>query len=156
MASCVRMVVGIAVICGLGAFSPEANAQAAKPEESIDDVQPVKIAQSDSPLRKLLKERFNTAVEEVRAANALYGSGKTTLDAVLEAMGRFAKAGVELAQTPAERVRYRELTLTSAQTMEAMVQDRFQEGGASLDAMLRAKGVRLDAEIALLREREAK
>jgi hypothetical protein len=149
--------IGVAILAvGVVATSfREASGQAAPPEQAIEQLQPVKLEAADSPLRRLLKERFNTSVEEVQAVTALWYGGKTVLEEVATAVARFAKAGVEMAETPAERIKYLALALSQAKTTESFVREKYNAGGAGVDELLRARGLRLDAEIALLRERDA-
>ena len=132
-----------------------AQAQETEAEAWLNEAKPLEVSDQDSPLRKLLKQRYNVSIEETRAVNALYRGGRITLDEVLGATLRLGQAGVEVSETPAERIKYREAVLGVAKTIERIVRQKHESASEPLQTMLRATGVRLDAEIALLREREA-
>src|SRR5687768_10114914 len=73
---------------------------------SLGGEKPVEILKTDSPLNRLLKERFNTALEEARAQLALWNGGAITLQDLSESLQRMARAGVELAETSADQIKY--------------------------------------------------
>jgi hypothetical protein len=146
-----RLIATVTMVCWT--YSPS-SAQERSLDELRREVVPAKINDADSPLQKLLKERYNTAIEEVKSVDALRSRGLVSLETMAEALQRVAQCGVELAATPAERIKHRELNLAAAQAVERIVREKFESATESLQAYLRAKGLRLDAEIALLRERE--
>jgi hypothetical protein len=139
----------------IGILAPPLAAQIPTIEEMRREIPPAVIAANDSPLRKLLKERFNVALEETMALETEYRAGRIILEDLVTGRSRLATSGLELAETSAERIKQLELAFTAAKRIEELVQIKYDDGGESLRATLRAKGMRLDADIALLREREA-
>jgi hypothetical protein len=132
----------------------EADAKA-RGEAPALDFKRVEIGEKDSDLRKLLKNRYNATVEELKAVYTLYRGGRVELGDLADCVQRFSKSGVELAETPAERVRYLELSFEAARSVEAIVQRKWAADVEPKQALLRAQGVRYDIEIELLRAREA-
>lgn len=124
-------------------------------QEGWEQLKPVEIKETDSGLQKLLKERLNVAVQEVQANLSLYRSGRATLETATDSIERYAKAGIELAESPAERIKYLELVFESAKSTERMVNEKYAVQVEPVQAMLRARGLRIEAEINLLRERQA-
>jgi hypothetical protein len=115
----IMRVMGLVVIVCVSEFivSPVA-AQIATLEELRREIPPVVVGANDSPLRKLLKVRFNTAVEETMALEAEYRRGKLMLEDLVTARSHLAKSGLELAENPAERVKQRELAFAAAKRIE--------------------------------------
>src|SRR5207253_2838933 len=105
----------------------------------------------DSELTKLLKQRHNAALEDVRVRYERFTSGRSTLEGVLNAMQRMAKAGVEMAQMQAERLRYLQMALDGAKAMENIERNKVEAGAEPVQLMHRATAHRLTADIELLR-----
>jgi hypothetical protein len=141
------------VLCGQASLIQAQDVSAA--DDFFAQAKPIAIDERDSPLRKLLKQRRNVALEEMSATHALYRGGRVALDDVVASTMRFGNAGLELAETPAERIKYREAVLALAKTVESIVRVKHDAEVEPVQAMARATYARLDAEIALLREREA-
>jgi hypothetical protein len=109
----------------------------------------------NAELQKALQTRRNAAKEEVEALRGLYGSGRAALDDVAGAVARHARAGLELATTPAQRVKVLTVPYETSVELEKIVREKFGQGNEPSQAMHRATAARLAAEIDLLRARRA-
>jgi hypothetical protein len=132
-----------------------APAQTPSLEGVLSQFQPAAAVPDDSPLRMLLKQRYNTTLEEVTQAARLWQGGKIEFDGVTTAQTRLGEFGLELAETPAQKIAHWERMLAASQTLETITRGKLENGSGPPREVLRAKGMRLDAEIGLLREREA-
>jgi hypothetical protein len=113
--------------------------------------QPLRIDPKDDAVRKLLKERYNEALAEARARHALILAGKTLVDETFDAFQRFVNAGLEVADTPAARVALLKQYVELAKEVERIVSERVQAGQVQRADLHRARYIRLDAELQLLR-----
>ena len=129
-------------------------AEKSPPDPRIMSFITLEIRDGDSELRRLLKQRYNAAGEELRARAMLYGGGRTSLEDLAACVERFTKAGAELAESPVEKVKELELAHNAAQWIEAIVSEKFEHGVESVQAMKHVKVVRYDLEIQLYRARE--
>ncbi len=128
----------------------------AKPEPPRAlSLKPAEAADGDSELRKLLKERYNERVGELRAQYQLYLGGRTKVLEVCGAIEAFAIAGSELAETTIARVSELELALDVAKFVETIAVRKHAEGQEPLQNMHHARACRLGIEIQLVRAREA-
>jgi hypothetical protein len=147
-------------ILAVGPPRPAAAAARADDEVSLPalfDAKPLESATGDDDLRKLLKERYNAAVDMGRARFQEYVAGRGTLDILLEAGRYVLRAEVELNDKPADQVRVREKYLELTKEIEKINNARFQAGQLSLADKEQAHYVRVDAEIQLLKaKRKAK
>jgi hypothetical protein len=118
-------------------------------------IERVKVAPADSPLRKLLKERHNVAVDVLEARVEEYKKGIRDVTFVFAAARRVAEAKLDLAETPEARVKVLEQTLAVAKLIEQRLQELVDKGlGAKSDLGVARFG-RLGVEIELLKAREA-
>jgi hypothetical protein len=122
---------------------------------SIFSFKGAEIRDGDSELTRLLKQRYNAAGEELLAHSALYIGGRVTLEAIVGNIDRFTKAGVELYDSPMERVEHLERVLTAAKNVQEVVREKFRHEVEPVQAMKRADYLRYDVEIQLHRAREA-
>jgi hypothetical protein len=117
---------------------------------------PVEIADGEGELRRLIIERYNAAGKDLAARVELHRGGRVSLESTLGALERFTKAGVEFAESPAERVKQLETSLSVAIQVEAIVAEMFKHEVEPVQAMEHAKYVRSDLQIQLHRAREVK
>ena len=112
----------------------------------------VKEDPKDDPLRKLLKERYNTAISEMfirleRVPN------QETPDLAIQAAQRVVEAGLELFDKPADQLALLEKHAGLANYLEMLVRDRVN-GGVKCFTMAdayQARYARQTAEIRLVR-----
>jgi len=118
-------------------------------------IKPVKIADGDNELQRLLKERYNATVAELKDLYALYGGGRAPVADVCRAIEKFAQAGSELAETPVARVSELELARDAARAVESITTSKHEEGNEPRHVVEHSKICRLGIEIDLVRAREA-
>jgi hypothetical protein len=118
--------------------------------------EPLRFDPKDSPLCKLLKERFNEALAETKFRYEEVEAGRALLDKVFDCYQRLVRAGLEAADTPAERVALLKQNVDLAREIEKIVALQVEVGKATQPELHRARFLRLDAEIRLLRARKAK
>jgi hypothetical protein len=145
-----------AALISMGATWNSAPAQQPEKLPPLLRRQPAAVADSDSALTKLLKERHNTAVEEVESLHKLFTQGNHSLIELAPAVDRLVDAACELQPDAKDRIAIREQHVEYLQTVEKMTQAQFQAGLAGRSDVLRARYERIDAEIRLLREKEKK
>jgi hypothetical protein len=105
----------------------------------------------DDELRKLLKERYNTAVRELRTADQEFRAGRITTDDLLRASRRVLHAQLELADRPAEQVAACEKYLDYMKDVEKLMLTGFNAGRVKPADMEMTRYMRQDAEVLLLR-----
>jgi hypothetical protein len=115
----------------------------------------VEPGEEDSEVRRLIKERYNETVSELRAEYQLFLGGRTTIRELTDTIEAFAGAGGELADTAVARVSELELALLTAKAVEAIAVRKHAEGIEPIQNMHHARACRLGIEIQLLRAREA-
>jgi hypothetical protein len=118
-------------------------------------LKPVESAETDTELRRLVKERYNATVGELNDLYALYCAGRAPLGSIGSAIEAFADAGGELAETPVARVSQLELARDAAKAVETITKRKFDEGLEPRHASQHARACRLGIEIRLVRAREA-
>jgi hypothetical protein len=117
---------------------------------------PLRVDPKDDPLRKLLKERYNAVLEETKLRHVAVEAGRATLDEVFDAFQRLLRAGLEVAETHAQRVALLKQNLDLATEVERIIAKKVQAGALPDADLHRARYNRLDAEIRLLRFTKAK
>jgi hypothetical protein len=122
--------------------------------------QPLKEDPKDDPMRKLLKARYNAAVAEAidyfeqedlakdHAVCRLYSQ-----DQLYAMWQRVVKSGLEVCETPAQKVALLAQYLEVAREAEKELETNYSAGRCSIGDVQRARYERLDAEIQLLRAR---
>jgi hypothetical protein len=120
------------------------------------NARPAKPAEGDDALRKLLKERYNVALDAARARYQEYLAGRQghTDDQLFAACRVVLRAELELADKPAEQVAVREKFLTLAQEIEQIAEKMFEAGRIPISDRDTARVHRLTAEIELLKARQ--
>lgn len=111
----------------------------------------------DDELQKLLKERYNEALAELEARYRVYmsGAGLVTFESLVDAGRRVVTAGLEAREDQADKIEFLSKNLELAREVEKIMEKQQKAGAATLDQVHRARYLRLDAEIELLRARRA-
>jgi hypothetical protein len=115
---------------------------------------PLEPAAGDSKLTRLLKERYNAALEDLQASVQLAWQGRQVFGFLLEAQTRCLEAGLELKDRRAERIALLKDHLELAKRVEQEINKRFQDGRVSVQDRARGRYLRLNVEIRLLREQQ--
>jgi hypothetical protein len=160
-------------LCLLIALVGYSSAQAAEQQKPPDQpevklpallsAKPLKIDPKDDELRKLLKARYNEAVSEARDCYEFeefarkYGPSQLyDADYLYGMWQRVVQSGLELCDTPAEKVALLTQYLEVTRKAEKYMQARYNAGRDRIGALQRARYERLNAEIHLWRvKREA-
>jgi hypothetical protein len=138
------------------AGKPGAPAQPAPPAPQPDlpalvTARPLEPARGDDELRKLLKERSNTAVRELRATDQEFRAGRILWGRVFDSSRRVLHGQLELADRPAERVAAYEKYLDFIKEVEKLMLAGFNAGRIKPADMEMTLYMRQDAEVLLLR-----
>ncbi|TWT34747.1 hypothetical protein Enr8_21610 [Blastopirellula retiformator] len=102
-------------------------------------------------LQKLVVERFNTAVTELKIAKKQYESGIVAIEDLIDPATRVRDSSLELTDDPQEKIANLKCFLEFAQYSEKIALSKFESGTAPPGAFEAAKYLRLDTEILLLR-----
>jgi hypothetical protein len=143
----------LAVVCGLALLPARVAAEDKTP--AILDARPMEPAKGDDELRKLLKERYNAALDEVQVRHKQVLGGIGSVSAMALAGRRLLKARLALCDKPAERVPVYEEHLELAREVEKIQKARHDAGQVSVADWDEARFYRLDLEIELLRAKKA-
>jgi hypothetical protein len=155
MFKCKALGLALGAVCLLDAAAQQQVAK--KGQEAFQfNFKPVEIEEGADELRRLIVERYNAAGKDLMFRVELYRGGRTSLEFTLGALERFAKAGVELAESPAQKVKQLETSLSVAISLEAIVAEKFKHEVEPVQALEHAKYARSDLQIQLHRAREAK
>jgi len=114
---------------------------------------PVEEDPRDNALQKLLKARYNEAIAEVKCNYTMWLGGKASLDMIADVAHRLVESGLDLYEQPAERVTLLEQYVELMREIEKITQEKRDAWVASAAEFHRARYLRLDAEIQLLRSR---
>ena len=109
--------------------------------------------QKDNKLDELLKERLETLKEILKQTTHDYHTGKASFERVHHATRALLNAKLEMCTSGKERIAVLEEILTLAKQHEQSAQTRFKAGQAPATDALLARVVRLEAEIAIEREK---
>jgi hypothetical protein len=145
----------LALLAGTPADGPDEPRGPPELKLAILEARPAAEAPGDDALTKLLKARYNCAVEEVRYYHALYKIGRVPLDPLAAAARRLTDAEYELRDRGADRVVCLERYVELARVLDAGAEARFRGGSLSVADREAARGRLLDAEVRLERERRA-
>jgi hypothetical protein len=119
-------------------------------------LKPADAEPQDDELRKLLKARYNEALDELKERSDqlfLKGIELGGFAQVFDSANRFVRAGLELREKPAERVEILTQVLELARTAEKLAQSYFNANKLSSQDLHYARYSRLDIEIQLSRAR---
>jgi hypothetical protein len=149
------MFVGPALTCLALACADEPNQADSDATVKLLRGFPLAIDPQDSRMKKLLKERANSAAVEFGSRYRECMAGRCTLDTLFGSAGRLLKAKVELPGKPAvlqTHEDYAEFT----RKIEGMLKKSMEEGRVPVKEYEYARYMRLDAEITLMRLQEKK
>lgn len=113
--------------------------------------EPQKDDPKDDELHKLLKARYNAALGEVQGMYHLYQAGRSSLELLPDAGHRLVLSGLELCETPAEKIELLSQVVELYKGVESLAQARYQAARGTEVDIHRTRYHRLDAEIQLLR-----
>jgi hypothetical protein len=148
------ILVVLAVPCGL-ALLPLRVAAADEKTPAVLDAKPMEPAKGDDELHKLLKERYNAALEEVQVRFKQVIAGTGNPDELARAGRRLLHARLELCEKAADRVPVYEQQLELARMVEKIQKARHDAGQVSVADWDQARYERLDIEIGLLNAKKA-
>jgi hypothetical protein len=146
------------MLAALALLTATTAGRAARDEDKLPAVlenKPLEPAKGDDEERKLLKERYNAALAELRARYQRFEAGNDTLDALFDAARRVLDSELELCGKAAERVAVREKYLELAREVEKIQQARVDAGRAGAQDLEQARYLRIDAQLQLLRAKKA-
>lgn len=150
----------IAIRIAIALFSLNSIAVARDDDPKVEIVkirlQPVKIEKEDSELRKLQKERFNLSIEVVKGIIPRFYEGTEVCRVFVEAQQRMIAAGLDFETDPKARVALLEEGVRLAKITEVLSKSEFDAGKARDWNVAFASYARADAEIRLLKEKDAK
>lgn len=132
---------------------PPANQPTRQELDNALNRQPVKIEAGDDEMTKLLKARFNAAVQELKVNMQAYELGLIKFDLLVNIGRRLHYSGWEIARTDEERIAECEMNLVLARTLENRIAAQAAAGAAGGEHHLLANATywRCDAEVQLLR-----
>jgi hypothetical protein len=144
----------LAVLILLPAFQPCVDAQerALKFSPGVMEVlntPALEIKDSDDPLLRLKKERFNAALNEAKARFDLYKRGLTKLPDLIEVGERLFGAEVDLYDKPEDRVRVLQHQLDVYSEAETSLEKHVKEGLATQADLERLRYNKSTVEIGL-------
>jgi hypothetical protein len=122
----------------------------AEESSAMKEPQEIEIRKFDDSRQKLLKERYNTAVQEYLAAGEHYRNGTGSIDLIFSASQHLRESKLALVLTQPERVSAYEELLQLAKMVEDSARQRLEGGAGTKLDWLRAKYERMNAQ--LLRE----
>lgn len=116
-------------------------------------IKPLTMNAKDDELLRLQKERFNSAVRELHTTEQIYIGGLTTIELVMKAGKRVVVAGLEIFDTPSDRIELLTNYLALAKLRDNNKQFNLVAGNEDQLSALLSRYERLDVEILLLREK---
>jgi hypothetical protein len=119
------------------------------------DMKPFPVGDSDGPLLKLQKERFNARLEAARLNAKAVQAGAMNTNQFNELLAVLASNAADVEPKPEGKVKWMELRVDVLKSQEAMARKRAEVGVENASASLLAKAARIDAEIDLLKLKES-
>lgn len=119
------------------------------------DVKPFPVHDSDSPLLKLQKERFNARLEAVRLQKQAVRAGAMNTQQLAELLAVLASNAVDVEPKADGKVKWMELRVEVLRSQETIARKRAEAGAENAAASLLATAARIDAEIDLLKLKES-
>jgi hypothetical protein len=123
------------------------------PLPRILSAKPLEIKGADGELRRLMKERYNAAVQGARGRWQEFLAGRCSLDGLLPSARQVLDAGLPLNDRAADRIALLAQFAELARDVEKVAQARHQAGQIPITEAAQARYLRLDAEIRLLQAR---
>jgi hypothetical protein len=113
----------------------------------------MKPASGDDAVKKLLKDRYNTALDLLKVQIERFEAGHANVSASLfvDAMDQVLRARRELTDKPADLLPLLELRFELARNAETRAEAQYRSGFIGPAGIPAARIVRIDAEIDLLR-----
>lgn len=112
-----------------------------------------KAVRPDGKLRELLIERRDVLLERHKSIESVFKNGDAVVTAVISAENELLDAELALATQPADRITIFEKLVLNMKRIEDWTHQQVNDGTATRIDVLLAKAARLQAEIAVLRER---
>ena len=134
---------------------PAARGDTSQEISKLLDMKPFPVGDSDAPLLKLQKERFNARLEAARLYAQAVQAGAMNTQQFYELLAVLASNAVDVEPKPEQKVKWMELRVDVLRSQEAMARKRAEVGAENASASLLAKAARIDAEIDLLRLKES-
>jgi hypothetical protein len=147
-------VVSIAFLVILAGLTGTGVGADKEPEEKLPKIltaKPFKPGPKDDELRRLLIERYNSAVTEMQGRHQEFLVGKGTLEIFAVVGKRLVDSGLELNEKQADKVSLLEQYLELMREVEKINASLFEAGRISKADLALARYLRIDAEIKLLR-----
>lgn len=113
----------------------------------------VAIKADDDELNKLLKQRYNEVVLELKYRQALYETGRGGIKSVQEVASRLLEAGGEVFDKPEEKAELLTRHLELMKQIETDAEARFAAAEGNAADVSNARYHRIDAEIKVLRNK---
>lgn len=129
------------------------EAEAEKLAKQILEIKPAEIKATDDELRKLLKERYNAAVEAMQPVRIMYENSLVSFDQVVEVGRLVMHSGLELFEDPKPRVQLLTNYVAIAKMYEGNVKQKFRGMSEDKVEMSLATYHRAEAEILLNKEK---
>ena len=151
----------LAVVAGVLApaapgFGQQPGSKAdAGPEAKLQSIKPFPIGDSDAPLLKLQKERFNARLEAARLQLQAARAGALNTQQLYELLGMLASNAVDVERKPEDKVKWLQMRVDVLKGQEDIARRRAEAGAENASASLLAKAARIDAEIDLLKMKES-
>ena len=113
----------------------------------------MKPAPGDDAVKKLLKDRYNAALDLLKVQIERFGAGhaNVTASSFVDAMDQVLRARRELTDKPADLLPLLELRFELARDAETRAEAQYRSGLIGPAGIPAARIVRIDAEIDLLR-----
>jgi hypothetical protein len=144
-------------VLAMGLVRPLAAAEKPNDGEKLPaflNAKEVKPAEGDDALHKLLKARYNAALQAARARYLEVLAGRSTQEQCYPAFRTLLRSELEMAEKPAAQLAVREKFVTLTKEVESIFEQRFKAGQSTLAEYATAQVNRLTAEIELLKAKE--
>lgn len=147
----------IVLLClSLGAVAAQEERPAEKPRQAaILKAEPLAIDPRDDELGRLLKERYNAAVAELKGSLAMYEHGRGNFAQIAHAGRRVLDAGVEIWTTPKDKLVLLASYVELAVDNEKLAKASYNVGQGMQIDVDRATYERVSAQLMLVREKRA-
>jgi hypothetical protein len=129
-----------------------------RPLDRIERMKPVAVEAADSPLRKLQKQRYNERLAGVQKWLGSYRQRNCERPPILPLVDLLSQLGLDgaaLEATPAGRVKQYEFRAALLRDVESFIQGLLEVGQNRPQDLNYARAARIDAQIELIRLRDA-
>ena len=145
------LVVTVVFLASNQRFSAQPGQEVAEKIPALLLGKPLKPQPGDDELRKLVIARYNSAIAEGQARYKDFQAGRKQIGSLSDVLGRLAESGMEATIKPADQIDFLGKYLEMARAIEKAQQAQFDAGHVNAADFERAKYLRLNAEIQLLR-----